>query len=222
MTSYKKLGFTLLEMLVTIAIIAIMTTLFLVNYKVSNDSYIDKKAISDFIATGETAVYKVLGYNDTEGMENMFEVSGWAVSVENEKKYILFPAVGNSLSYNKKPELEPYFIEKSLPEDMIFTKVNGCNISFSTGEVSETSEDLWLFDTAENSGRVYYAYSYDASDSQTFNYASNSHFPLLTGMYQLPGQYATWDCANFYFKNTKTQAEHLVRMYSGGLIEQIY
>ncbi|MCF7820664.1 MAG: type II secretion system GspH family protein [Candidatus Pacebacteria bacterium] len=239
MKFYQKSGFTIFEMIVTITIIAVMSTLFLANYRANDDLYEEKKAISEFMTTAESAVYKILGYDEIN-LSNEY-VCGWGISIESEKEYVLFPAYGQSnniCNYRlSKQYFSDYFISKELPENIVFEKVAICRVSLNNVtqgvHVSEGLLDSFNFYPMSESGYLSMVYTYDARDTSTLASDQDDYLekidPLLMAVFDIGHDSknqvfynSNEECLNIYLKNTKNDDNYLVRMYVGGLIERVY
>ncbi len=98
----KKLAFTLIELIVSMSIIVILTTIFLVNYRQSNQRTDIVMAAQLLVSDARFAQSNSLGLTKYNGM---MPEGGWGIflsSVDSENnKYIIFADINNNYQYDE-------------------------------------------------------------------------------------------------------------------------
>lgn len=144
MLKRKLSAFTLIETIFVLTLIVSVSALFLANYRSNEDLYERKKVIVDFATDIDTAVYRVLGSYNKE--EIPFNFYGWGLYISNTRDYYIFPCLNENyccfLSENLEQPQSEYLISKSLPDDMVFDKIERYVLNEANGTVSQASVSI--------------------------------------------------------------------------------
>lgn len=128
-TYNKQKGFTLVELLVSVSIIAIMSTLFFVNYRQGGVG-VDLNAAANSVASKiRVAQNYSLG---TKKFNNLTPLGGWGVHIDYENynnQYIMFADIDGDFTY----DLGEGYSTSTLPINVVFssmTKASPVDIVF--------------------------------------------------------------------------------------------
>lgn len=219
-------GFTLFELLVTITVMMVITTIFVINYRINSNSFNRKQGVSEFIALANEAVSRVTGsyLNDLNGNYN-----GWGIVVTSNVNYSLFrctyttPTTFNVCKFDSN-EIE---ITKTLPEGLEFQKVATGLILY--GETSlEFSFTYWP--------EYYFLQTFDEGNYVSYGYTYTPNNKTSQGVYMdlLLPTYSKYEAgedgngvrtglphADFFIEDTVSGAMYQIRMHRGGLVEEL-
>lgn len=214
-------GFTLFELLITISIMVVITTMFVINYRTNSNSFNRKQGVSEFIALANEAVSRVSGsyVSNLEGNYN-----GWGIAVIGETEYALFRCTYNNLSSSRICEFDENEIEivKTLPEDLKFKKVVPGSITFGD-KSSETSFSYWKisYSITDFSPGVFvsYGYVYTPESRSSADMSIDLLMPTFYRNKSGSTSYYQPAHANFFIEDTTQGTLYQVRMHRGGLVE---
>jgi type II secretory pathway pseudopilin PulG len=221
-------AFTLFELLITITIMMVITTIFVINYKTNSNSFNRKQGISEFIALANEATSRVLGSYGDNATGNY---NGWGIAVISTTDYALFRCHYSSSAASNTCRFDYDNIEiiKTLPEGLTFQQVAAGFIWFESSNVFRFTywPEEYFLKTFNDGNYASYGYVYPSS-KETVGGSGDLYMGLLFPTYSKyeegeSGNYVRTAMAHadFFIEDAIHNTVYQVRMHRGGLIEEL-